>query len=558
MTVRDFFPASIMAMSGLFLSGFFEYFPLSSLLFLLLCGVLAGLFLVRGRISLLFLAASFILGICQHPLPSPPSPARKLSSPFSGCIRNLPEPSRNGSWVDIKNSGRDAGLPGSLRLHVPENRQSGGLFPKDCLSGTLTPVSTPSPPPSIFRKNTPTYEIAPWDTFRVVHSPSPLDRLMRSAARTGQILADHLRSTYPPDTSALLCALDLSNTMLITPETLGDFQRAGVSHLLSVSGEHMTLLALFLGGIVFCLVRILPLPLLRNLLVRTPLIPVLAASTLPVLAFYTVMIGMPSAAVRAFLGFLILSLLKIFFVDLEFRDILGLSTMIMLFAFPDLVHSLSFTLSVLALWGIVLFQKCHRPPDGAPSSGRHSLYGTLSESILAGLSITLLTAPLLASVFKTANPSGILSNSVIVPIAGDVLLPMGFLDLASFLVLDHPAPVLPLFVTSVSHIVLGLVHGFASLPGAIFGTPEPWPAGLFVFYLTVATILLLDGRRMPFPGVIVALGALFVLSLAMGKHSPPCPLNPALEPASPRQVHYLPRTERSNLAALFRCNAPDP
>jgi competence protein ComEC len=313
----------------------------------------------------------------------------------------------------------------------------------------------------------------------------------------------------------------------------------------------MTLLAFFLGGVFLFSAKLLPLPILRALLLRTPLFPWLIVATLPILALYTCIIGLPPAAVRAFFAFLFVSLLKLFFIELDFSEILGLSILIMLFSFPALIHSLSFDLSVLALWGIVLSRKFQTEKDGNHHSGRTRLAEKMADSLPAGLAITLLTAPLLALVFRTANPAGILSNPVVVPLAGDLLLPLGFLDLLVFSTTGSTLPLFQPVITLLSHIVFGLVHGFASLPGSQVDTFLPHPLVLLFFYLAGATLLISPGR-LPMSKTLAALGIIFVLSMALGGKEPLMDLGMALEIDHNRTVHYSPRAERANLGGLFR------
>ncbi len=531
-----------MSVAGLFLSGFFYFFPVSDIVLLSLLGLVLRLAGQSLRLLVVFLGGSFLTGLLLFPPDLPAPPLGSLTADI--CLDSLPSLSNGGLWVTGTREGSEPMDQKRVKLFIPKDRlPPEPLVWGDCLSGQIDPLPLPQggfPLPS----ETPAYILPVSGLLEVLPSSSPVNHLVRRAFQLSRNLTTRLREDYPPDVAGLLSALVLSDTRFLTSDAMEDFREAGISHLLSVSGEHMTLLSLSLGGAFLLLIRIMPLSLLRALSVHLPVSRTLLVLLLPFLGFYTLMIGIPPAAARAYLAFSLLAILRLLFIDLEFPEILGLSTLLMLAFVPSLARSLSFLLSLLALWGLVLHQR-HISEKGRKKAGS----GPLRESFQAGLIITLLTAPLLALVFRTMNPAGIIANPVLVPVAGDLLLPLGFFDLILLLILPHTPTILLLLTGSLAHIVLGLAGGFARLPGSLVKIPGGNPAIGLLFYIAVILLLITSIsslRRLFLPLFFLFLATiLFPGSKRTGQYFP------AILPEVSGHLAYHPGRERENLSLLL-------
>ncbi len=537
-----------MSTAGLFLSAFFPYFPVSTLLLLGATTFALTLANVSAspRLLTLILAGSFVGGLFILPPAGVPQSVRDPRL-IEFCLDSIPDPTKAGLWVSGKVQGPP--FPGSarFRIFIPAGRLPvDPVVRGDCMEGEITPF--PLPPGGFpMARERAAYRIADSSPLTIYPGSSPTSRLFRRIDALSGTLSRSLSLDYPSDTAGLLAALVLSDTRFLPPDSLSDFRQAGISHLLSVSGEHMTLLALFLGGSFLLILRLLPLPLLRTLSVRLPLSRALILPVLPLLGLYTLMIGLPPAAARAFLAFFLVSLFKIFFVDLTFQEILGLSTLIMLIVVPSLARSLSFLLSLLALWALVLGQAV---PSKNAKKGKGG--DSFRQTLRSGVLITLFTTPLLALVFRSASPAGIIANPILVPLAGDMLLPLGFFDLLLRMVLPHTPLILTLLTGALSHSVLGLVAGFADLPGSALKVPGASPLLVLLFYMAVFLLMLKASPsiRLSAPPLLV----LLIIALILPAPPEKGPYAPALttSPAGPPQ--YRPGRERGNLIRLLEAH----
>ena len=191
------------------------------------------------------------------------------------------------------------------------------------------------------------------------------------------------------------------------------FRRAGVSHVLALSGMHLGIIALF---VFFIMHRF-----------AGPRLSILAVNVVNV--FYLIIAGISPSLLRAVIMFALVSAGKLMGAKVNLMQILVFSFSLILMIFPEFFFSISFQLSFLALAGILLFT--------LPIMG--SLEKFMPELPAAGIACSLaaviITAPVSFFHFNIVYPAGIISSMVISPV---VTLYMCF-GLACVLV---PAPLL--------------------------------------------------------------------------------------------------------------------
>lgn len=199
----------------------------------------------------------------------------------------------------------------------------------------------------------------------------------------------------------------------LDPVLKEQFRRAGVSHVLALSGMHLGIIALFVFFIVHRFTG--------------PRLSILAVNVVNVL--YLLMAGISPSLLRAVIMFALVSVGKLVGAKVNLMQILVFTFSLILMICPEFFFSISFQLSFLALAGILLFTM---PIIGYLEKFMPEL---LAAGIACSLAAVIMTAPVSFFYFNVVYPAGIISSMVISPV---VTLYM-CLGLACVLV---PAPLL--------------------------------------------------------------------------------------------------------------------
>lgn len=258
--------------------------------------------------------------------------------------------------------------------------------------------------------------------------PSFVDRLTAPIGTLRHAVAERVRASLPGATGAIAAALMVGEQRAI-PETAAEPLRAsGLTHIVSISGLHMSLVA---GGVMVAL-RLLLIwvpggAALRNAKKRAAIAAFLAAT------IYLLLSGMQVAALRSHL-MVSLALLAVL-VDRPAITMhtVAVAALTILAIDPEQAMEPSFRMSFLAVialvasWDLWQLRVARRPPpaeDAGPiAQGLVSLWrqaeGLAFSSLIAGLA----TAPVIAGVFHRGAPYSILANMVVLPIVGLLVMP---------------------------------------------------------------------------------------------------------------------------------------
>ncbi|WP_244161389.1 DNA internalization-related competence protein ComEC/Rec2 [Trichlorobacter thiogenes] len=223
---------------------------------------------------------------------------------------------------------------------------------------------------------------------------------------------EFIRKNVPdPDQRGIVLALATGGQQEVSPAITTAYSRAGVSHILSVSGFHV-------GVVVAVWVLCLRWLMLRWewLALRIDVRRTALLSALPLMLLYLVFTGGAPATARSVLMLSAVVLAIWSEREIDSLDALQLAAFCLLVADPGVLFDLSFQLSFLALWGLlVLTPLLVAPFDRFIVRGWQRTLLLLCAASIATVLSTM--APVLDS-FHQVSFSGILANLVIVPLLG--------------------------------------------------------------------------------------------------------------------------------------------
>src|SRR5499433_86534 len=318
---------------------------------------------------------------------------------------------------------------------------------------------------------------------------------------------------FSHDNGSLLKALTVGDMGEIPKTISSDFTAAGVNHVLSISGLHVSML----GLVIFALVRF-GLGLSSTLLLRWNLLKVATFCSFFAVVFYTALAGAMVPTVRSAIMIGVYELAVLLDREEEVLTSLTLAALIIALIWPAVIADISFQLSFLAVlfivWGMrrMMDRSAPRIRDELPQE--RSWWKRKLEQGRLHLAVpffaTLGTGPLIAHYFGHLSLAGFVSNPLVVPLVGFVVVPLGLITGFISLIFPAAAGVLVWPAEYLLSATLSLVRLFARLPLANVAVPVPNPFEVTALYLFIVALFLLRRNRFGIVAVVVfalALGA---------------------------------------------------
>lgn len=245
------------------------------------------------------------------------------------------------------------------------------------------------------------------------------DSLLRRVDLAARRMGEFIRASLPDnEASSIMAALLLGDQKRI-PDKLSDaYTRAGVNHILSISGFHVSIIAYFIVQLALLVATRFEWLALRCNLHR--LVMLLA---LPAMVLYLFLTGAAPATTRSVI--MLTTFVLALYVERETDPVnaLLISALVLLALNPPTLFDVSFQLSFLALWGIVVFVP---PVMERFRNIQRGWLRTLLQFVVSSCAASLVTAVPVLFVFNQASFNGILSNFLIVPLLGYGAVLTGF------------------------------------------------------------------------------------------------------------------------------------
>ncbi|WP_434311158.1 DNA internalization-related competence protein ComEC/Rec2 [Hominifimenecus sp. rT4P-3] len=277
---------------------------------------------------------------------------------------------------------------------------------------------------------------------------------------------EHLEKTVGEEEAGVFAAVFLGDTSILPEETKELYQEGGISHILAVSGLHVSLLGLGL----FRLLCRLPLP------KRLP--ECLSAG---VMAVYVTVAGASVSSRRALLLFWVLLLARILGRSYDMLSGLGLVGLLLLAAQPMQLFQAGFQLSFGTVASLGLLG-----PELAEWLKPQRKW---QKGLLASLCAIVGTMPIAAWHYFEVAVSGIWLNLLVLPLASWLLL-----SAMLTIVFSSIIPAFGTFFAGIGHYILLLYRFFCEYGGKSIwtGRPELWQIVLYYGWLL---LLVTAGKR---------------------------------------------------------------
>ncbi|HEX9021237.1 MAG TPA: DNA internalization-related competence protein ComEC/Rec2 [Nitrospirota bacterium] len=541
---RPLIAIALAYIAGLLLGRGFLYFPYA-ITILVILGIVASGFLtwfdklpLRGYLLIaipgLIGMAAYIYSAAWFPadhysrIVQPDNAPHALGGAIASPLDRAPD--RTGFVLDLSAIDRTP-VSGKIRVSAREEQTSLGYGDRIRITGKLfEPRGFNNPRGFDYAAH-----LAQSGIYHTVNvkSGKEIEVLSRGAGafRTIQDWRERIRRSFLASLagpgSAILQAMVLGEEGGLTDEMRDQFMAAGVTHIISISGSHLGMVAILCFGFIRGILLFIPERWYHRVTLAADPKKIAAWLTLPILIFYTLLAGGQVATVRSLV--MISAGLAALLLDREHALLhsLALAALVILAAAPQALFDISFQLSYLSVLVIGYAVALWNDLKIGARTLLQKIRNSIALLIIISLLTSLATGPLVAHYFNQFSFAGIISNMAVVPFAGMVVVPLGLFSGMLSLFLHH----LPFagINQAAADAFVGVVAFFSRLPFAQFHPPAPpvlWliAYGLFLFSLFLYARAVLLSRFKPFesslrvprlPLIVMAVsGMLLILPLA--------------------------------------------
>lgn len=284
-------------------------------------------------------------------------------------------------------------------------------------------------------------------------------------------------------------ALIIGDRSQISPETRQAFNRAGVGHLLAISGLHIGIVATVAFGFFRWLMARFK-PLLWRAWTRKGAALV---SLLPVLS-YGMVAGFTPSTQRAVIMVSVFLLTFLFEREQDPLNTLSLAALMILIADPPSLFDISFQLSFTAVFAIIygffrLQQRAAAAKSQKKEQRRFGFGNRLVSFFLVSLFAVCGSLPLVAVHFNQVSLVGLAANFVVVPLVGFLAIPLGLVALFVLPLSTNVAFWCIQAGSGVLTVVWEVVQFFAQLPFAAVKTFTPSLLEIGCYYVLCWALL---------------------------------------------------------------------
>jgi len=314
-----------------------------------------------------------------------------------------------------------------------------------------------------------------------LHEPEQLPR-WTFPARLRRSLLDMLNRFFPEDTAGFARALLLGDRTGIDYETNTAFKLSGISHVIAVSGLHVTILFTLISMLCFR----------RRWLV--------AIFGIPSLLLFAAAAGFSPSITRACIMQCLMIGAAVLNREYDGPTELAFSCLVMLFVNPLVITSVSFQLSVGCMVGIFLFSSRINAYLNEKYLKKGSRFRKAGRWLIGSVSVTLsamaVTTPLVAYYFGTVSLVGIFTNLLTLWVISFIFYGIMLVCLLG-IIWPGAASVMAGVVSWPIRYVLAVSKALSSFPLSAVYTASVYIVAWLVFCYLLLAVFLLAKRKNP-------------------------------------------------------------
>ncbi len=317
-------------------------------------------------------------------------------------------------------------------------------------------------------------------------------RIERYRSRLRKLILENA----PSPEGGILQALILGEKERIPEEIADKFNRAGVSHILAISGLHVGIIA-FLSLIIIRTIMKSS----EYLLLRFNIFKVSALFAVIPIISYAFIAGLRISTIRATIMILCFLIALLAGRGRDLLNILAFAAFAILIISPASLFDVSFQLSFVAVASIIFITPTlgSMIPKGTGDGIFRKGITDIILFVIVSLSAMIGTYPIIALYFNRVSSIALLSNLFIIPITGFAVLPLGIL----FIITAPFAPIATALIQTASFFIrisISIVDFLSSFSFSSFHVTTPTVPEIIFYYLLIITALKLADTWKPKEG----------------------------------------------------------
>lgn len=277
-------------------------------------------------------------------------------------------------------------------------------------------------------------------------------------------IIEKIEMILPDKTNKLLEGILLGNKSKIQEDILENFKTSNLSHILSVSGAHTSYIIL---GVSYILIK--------SKISRKYVYII----TIIVLLIFMFITNFTVSVIRACLMGILMMGAKIFHRKVDFASSISIALLITLLYNPFSINEIGLQLSYLGTIGIILFNK-----NIEKLFRKIKINKKISKLLSVAFSAQLMIMPIMALKFNTISLTFFISNILVSPILGIIML-LGFITVFTSFISYTMAKMLSIVLNLILEMLICISNFCSKLPFSKILIKTPYITSIIFVYLLI-------------------------------------------------------------------------